>query len=81
MTLRPPQSRSASLLQASTNVVAGYLLAVVTQRLVYPVFGISTTLATEAVIAGVFTAVSLARSYLVRRLFERLQGRRSHARA
>ena len=81
MTLRPSQSRSASLVEASTNVVAGYLLAVLTQRLLYPLFGISTTLTTNAVIAGVFTAVSLARSYLLRRLFEWLAWRHRDARA
>ncbi len=32
----------------------------------------STTLATDAVIAFVFTLVSLARSYLLRRVFERM---------
>jgi hypothetical protein len=47
VTLRPAQSRSASLLEAASNVVAGYLLALVTQRLLYPAFGISTTLAAD----------------------------------
>jgi hypothetical protein len=64
-----------SLVEAGTNVVAGYLLALVTQRLLYPLFGIVTTLSTDAMIAGVFTAVSLARSYVVRRVFEWLAWR------
>ncbi len=70
--LRPVQSRNGSLVEASTNVLVGYALAIGTQRLVYPLFGIATTLATEAVIALLFTLVSLARSYLLRRVFERL---------
>jgi hypothetical protein len=53
-------------------VLVGYLLALGTQRLVYPLFGITTTLATDALIAFLFTLVSLARSYLLRRVFERL---------
>jgi hypothetical protein len=81
VTLRPAQSRTGSLLEAAMNVVAGYVLALVTQWLVYPLFGIVTTLSTDAVIAGVFTAVSLARSYLLRRLFESLAWRHHRARA
>jgi hypothetical protein len=53
-------------------VLLGYLLALVTQRLAYPLFGIHTTLATDGAIAAIFTLVSLARSYVLRRLFERL---------
>ena len=85
MSVRPAQSRVGSLVEAGTNVVAGYLLALVTQALVFPLFGIVTTLVQDSLIAGVFTLVSLARSYLLRRVFERLGQRRirslSHARA
>jgi hypothetical protein len=69
---RAAQTRSASLLEASANVGAGFLLALITQRVAYPLFGIETTLATDSAIAALFTLVSLARSYLLRRLFERL---------
>jgi hypothetical protein len=44
----------------------------VIQRVAYPLFGIATTLATDSVIAALFTAASLVRSYLIRRLFEAL---------
>jgi hypothetical protein len=77
VTLRPAQSRAGSLVEAGTNVVAGYVLALVTQWLVYP----QTTLSTDAVIAFLFTAVSLARSYLLRCLFESLAWRHHRARA
>ncbi len=42
------------------------------QQLVVPLFGIETTLAEDSAIAAAFTAVSLARSYLLRRIFERI---------
>lgn len=74
MSLRPSQSRRGSFAEAVANVVLGYLLALVTQRLAYPLFGIHTTLASDSAIAGIFTVVSLARSYVLRRLFERLGG-------
>jgi hypothetical protein len=81
MNLRPAQSHVGSLAEAGANVVAGYLLAVVTQRLAYPLLGIETTLASDSAIAALFTLVSLARSYVLRRVFERLARRHSHARA
>ncbi|HVI27290.1 DUF7220 family protein [Hansschlegelia sp.] len=69
---RTAQTRQASLAEALTNVILGYLLALLTQRLAYPLFGIHISLAADGAIAGIFTLVSLARSYLLRRLFERL---------
>jgi hypothetical protein len=70
--MRVPQSRSGSLVEAVTNVVFGYGAALLTQWLLFPLFGIATTIRTDVAIAAVFTVVSLARSYALRRLFERL---------
>ena len=67
------QSRLMSLAESVTNVVVGYGLAVVTQILIFPVFGLHTTLAQNMKMGAVFTVVSIARSYLLRRLFERLR--------
>jgi branched-subunit amino acid transport protein len=64
------QSRQASFLEALTNVVAGYGVALLVQAIVYPQFGITTTIEVDALIAAIFTAASLARSYLLRRVFE-----------
>jgi hypothetical protein len=72
VTLRLIQTRRGSLAEALVNVVAGYLLALITQCLAYPLFGIHTTFAADSAIAAIFTLVSLGRSYLIRRVFERL---------
>ncbi len=72
MSFRRVQSRSASLLESGANVLVGYLVALAAQALIFPVFGIHTTLAEDSAIAAAFTLVSLARSYLLRRVFERL---------
>ena len=64
------QSRTMSLIEAGTNVVAGYGVAVVTQILIFPIFGLHVTLAQNLKIGLVFTLVSLARSYALRRLCE-----------
>lgn len=59
-----------SLLEAMTNVVVGYLLAVGAQMLVFPLFGVEATLGQSLGIGAVFTVVSLVRGYLLRRAFE-----------
>lgn len=64
------QSRVMSLVEAIANVVVGYGVAVATQILVFPVFGLQTTLAQNLKLGLVFTVVSLARSFTLRRVFE-----------
>ena len=64
------QSRLMSMVEAITNVVVGYGVAVVTQILIFPVFGLQTTLGQNLAMGGIFTIVSLIRSFLLRRLFE-----------
>ena len=65
------QSHAMSLVEAVTNVVAGYGVAVVTQILIFPVFGLHTTLAQNLKMGVIFSFVSIARSFALRRLFER----------
>ena len=67
------QSRAMSLAEAVANVIVGYGIAVITQILIFPVFGLHTTLAQNLKMGAVFTVVSIARSYVLRRLFERLR--------
>ena len=66
------QSRIMSMVEAATNVVVGYVLAIATQIMVFPWFGIETGLAEHLTIGLAFVGVSLARGYLLRPLFERL---------
>ena len=69
------QSRRMSLVEAVVNVVVGYGVAVVTQILIFPMFGLHTTLAQNLQMGGVFTGISICRSFLFRRLFENLRVR------
>ncbi len=71
----PRQSRAMSLTEAVANTLVGYLLAVLTQILVFPLFGLDVALPAHLGIGLAFMAVSLARSYLLRRLFERLRAK------
>lgn len=67
------QSRAMSLVEAATNVVVGYVLAIATQIVVFPWFGIEAALVDHLAIGLAFVGVSLVRGYLLRRLFERLR--------
>lgn len=67
------QSRLGSLTEAVINVVVGYGIAVLTQIFVFPWFGIHASVETNLVLGAIFTVVSLARSYALRRIFNALQ--------
>lgn len=69
---RVSQSRLASAIEAVANVAVGYCVAIATQAVVLPLFGLHATVGQHAAIAGIFTMVSLVRSYLLRRAFNRL---------
>ncbi len=71
------QSRLMSLVESVANVIVGYGVAVVTQILIFPVFGLHTTLVQNLKMGAVFTVVSIARSYVLRRLFEAIRTRYS----
>ena len=64
-----------SLIEAIANVAVGFGLAIATQMLVFPLFGLQASFADNLALGAVFTAISLARSYTLRRLFEAIRGR------
>lgn len=68
------QSRWMSFLEATVNILVGYGLAVLTQVLVFPLFGLQASLGENLLIGGFFTVILLVRSFLLRRLFNALVG-------
>ena len=69
------QSRAMSLVESIANVIVGFGVAVLTQIVVFPWFGIEVGLADNMKIGMVFVGVSLVRGYLLRRLFEWVRDR------
>lgn len=70
------QSRLGSALEAGTNVAIGFAINMGANLVVLPAFGYPVT-ATDAFGIGlVFTAISVLRSYALRRAFNRRAGRR-----
>lgn len=67
------QSRIGSLAESVVNVLVGYGVAVGAQIAIFPLFGIHLPVSDNLLIGVLFTVVSLVRSYLLRRLFNRLK--------
>ena len=64
-----------SFVEAWANVAIGYGVAILSQLAVFPLFGIKVALTDNLLIGAFFTIISLARSYVVRRLFNRIRSR------
>ena len=69
------QSRSMSLVESVANVVVGYGIAVASQMLLFPAFGLHMTMAQNLKLAAAFTLISIGRSFALRRLFEAIRVR------
>ena len=67
------QTRRMSLVEAIANVAIGYAVALLTQIIVFPLFALEVSLGDNLAIGGLFTLASLARSYLLRRVFEAIR--------
>jgi hypothetical protein len=63
------QSRTASLIESVFNVVIGYGIALASQLVIFPMFGIHLPLSDNLAIGAWFTIISLVRSYVIRRWF------------
>ena len=70
------QSRFMSMLESILSTAIGFGIALLTQVLVFPLFGFHPSLADNLLITSIFTVVSIARQFVLRRLFEALHIRR-----
>jgi len=63
------QTRLGSLIEAGVNIVVGFSINWVANLLILPLFGFNVTGVQAFNIGLFFTAISLARSYVIRRWF------------
>lgn len=65
------QSRTDSFMEALTNAAVGIGVSFVANLVILPiVFGITPSMAENLLIGGLYTIVSIARSYTLRRMFD-----------
>lgn len=72
------QSRRLSLIETLCGVAIGFVVSVSASLVIYPWFGHAFTLAQNMGITVIFTLLSIARGYAVRRFFNWI-GARLHA--
>ena len=69
------QTRRMSLVESLANIAVGYGVAVSSQVAIFPMFGIHIPLTDDLLIGAWFTAISLVRSFVIRRWFNRFTTR------
>ena len=65
------QTKNQSLIESLVNILIGYFTALFSQLLIFPLFAISIPIQDNLLIGLYFTLISLARSYLIRRYFNK----------
>jgi len=63
------QTKKQSLIEAVSNVFIGMIISLIVQIIVYPLLNIEVKFIQNIYLTLIFTAVSIARSYFVRRFF------------
>lgn len=64
------QTKLGALIESSVNIVIGYGVALISQIIIFPLFGVEVDISTNLKIGLWFTVISLARSYVIRRWFD-----------
>lgn len=70
------QSRAMSLIESVVNILVGFGVACAAQAIFLPLLGVPIPWSVNIAFAAIMTAISVARSYCLRRLFEALHVRR-----
>ncbi len=63
------QSKRQSLIETLTSVFVGWLIGVILNLTILPLFDYNITVVDSLWVSLIFTAVSVARGYVVRRIF------------
>lgn len=64
------QTRLMSLMEALANNAIAFVISIIANQLVLPLFGLYVSLAQSIGITIAFTAISIVRGYVVRRVFD-----------
>ncbi|ARJ66135.1 hypothetical protein WV31_10900 [Magnetospirillum sp. ME-1] len=75
------QTRAMSAMEAGANTGIGFCLSWALAAFVYPLFGVEASPSQTLAITIAFTALSVVRSYALRRAFELLRRRSSRQEA
>lgn len=65
------QTKIQSLIESFINILIGYITAILSQLLIFPLFNINLPIQDNLLIGLYFTLISLVRSYVIRRYFNK----------
>jgi uncharacterized protein YacL len=66
------QSKKHSWYETGINLTIGYIVAMISQQIIFPMYGQRVSLVDNLLIGLIFTSVAIVRSYYLRRLFNLL---------
>lgn len=70
------QSKLMSLIEATVSILVGFGISLTAQVLILPLLGVAISFSQNLTFALIMTAISIARQYVMRRVFEALHIRR-----
>lgn len=66
------QTKKHSLIEAILNTIIGWSIGIITQIIIFPFFDIQVSLKQNFYISIIFMIVSIIRSYVLRRFFNKI---------
>lgn len=73
------QSKLESFVETCINTAIGFVVALLSQLLVFPLVGIDVPFSTNLEVGAWFTVISVARGYVIRRWFNARLKRMAHS--
>jgi hypothetical protein len=67
------QTHVASFVEITLSTAVGFVISLVTQILVFPLFGLQVSMGTNLSLTMVFTVISVIRGFVMRRVFEHMR--------
>ena len=65
------QTKLQSMIESWVNILVGYVLALLAQIIIFPLYGMEVNLSGNLQIGTIFTVLSMIRSYSLRRIFNK----------
>ena len=69
------QTKKFSLIESITNTLVGLIVSFLVQIIIYPLMSITVRFEQNIVITLIFTIVSILRSYILRRIFNKIRNK------
>lgn len=76
--MKDGQSKRQSFIEAIINSILGYIVAILSQYLIFPMYGVHLPFYSHLEMGLFFTIISILRSFILRRIFNLIQLRTSN---